>query len=127
MNKNISILCFFVSAFMASAALPQTLNNQQKNAVRLAESYLSFSAFSRQGLIDQLSSEFGEQFDITDATVAVDSLFVNWNEQASRSADEYLKMMGFSCQGLIDQLSSAHGEQFTVPQATYGAQQAGAC
>ena len=37
-------------------------------------------------LIDQLSSEYGEQFSVEDATVAVDSLNVDWNAQAAESA-----------------------------------------
>ena len=85
------------------------------------------TGFSREGLIDQLSSDGGEGYDITDATIAIDSLSIDWNEQAVRSAEQYLDMMGFSCNGLIDQLSSDGGEGYTVDQATYGAQQAGAC
>jgi hypothetical protein len=104
-----------------------TLTNQQKNAVKSAQSYLSFQAFSRQGLIDQLSSSAGEGYPVQDATIAVDSLNVDWNAEAVQSAKSYLKLSPFSCQGLIDQLDSSAGEQFTVAQATYGAQQAGAC
>jgi hypothetical protein len=83
--------------------------------------------FSRQGLIDQLSSEFGDQYSVADATFAVDSLNVDWNQQAVTSAQSYLDFTGFSCQGMIDQLSSEFGEQFTVEQATYGATQVGLC
>ena len=104
-----------------------TLTSQQQNAARSARSYLSFAAFSRQGLIDQLSSSAGDQYPVQDATVAVDSLNVDWNAEAVQSAKEYLKFSSFSCQGLIDQLDSSAGSQFTVAQATYGAQQAGAC
>lgn len=112
---------------LASPAAGQEMTNQQKNAVRSAESYLSFQGFSRKGLIDQLSSPYGDGYEKEDARVAVDSLTVDWNKQAARSARGYLEMMGFSCNGLIDQLSSGYGEQFTKSQATYGAQQAGAC
>ncbi|HEX3089466.1 MAG TPA: Ltp family lipoprotein, partial [Ilumatobacteraceae bacterium] len=99
----------------------------QKNAIKSAESYLSFMGFSRQGLIDQLSSEFGEKFSVEDATFAVDSLAVDWNEQAAKSAQTYLDTMGFSCQKMIDQLSSEYGSKFTVEQATYGATAVGLC
>jgi hypothetical protein len=34
----------------------------QQAAVSAARSYLDLSGFSRQGLIDQLSSEYGAQF-----------------------------------------------------------------
>ena len=88
---------------------------------------LEFSGFSRQGLIDQLSSEYGDKFSLGDATVAVGNLGVNWNTQASRSAASYLELSGFSCQGLIDQLSSPYGDKYTVEQATYGATHAGIC
>jgi len=85
------------------------------------------SGFSRQGLIDQLSSEFGDRFSVGDATAAVDSLDTDWRVQAARSAAAYLKTSGFSCQGLIDQLSSQHADKYTVEQARYGATQAGIC
>jgi hypothetical protein len=103
------------------------LTAAQRNAVRSASSYLKLSGFSRQGLIDQLSSEYGDRFSVGDATVAVDSLDIDWRSQAARSAASYLKLSGFSCQGLIEQLSSQHGDKYTVEQATYGATQAGIC
>jgi hypothetical protein len=104
-----------------------TLTNQQQNAAKSARSYLNFTAFSRQGLIDQLSSAYGDKYAVQDATIAVDSLNVDWNSEAAQSAKSYLKFTAFSCQGLIDQLKSPYGDKFTVAQATYGAQQAGAC
>ena len=108
------------AAASAPTAPPSNLTPSQQSAVRSAESYLSFKAFSRQGLIDQLSSEYGDQFPVEDATVAVDSLNVDWLEQAMESAQSYLEFSGFSRQGLIDQLSSEFGEQFTIEQATFG-------
>jgi hypothetical protein len=83
--------------------------------------------FSRQGLIDQLSSEYGDKFSVDEATPAVDGLVVDWNAEAAEAAQSYLELRGFSCQGLIDQLSSAYGDQFTLDEATFGATQAGVC
>lgn len=105
----------------------KSLTGPQRNAVRSAEQYLSMSGFSRNGLINQLSSSYGDNYAKNDATAAVDSLNVDWNEQAARSAKQYLDMSGFSCQGLIDQLSSDAGDKYTRSQAAYGAKQAGAC
>jgi hypothetical protein len=105
----------------------QQLTGQQANAVRSAKQYLSMSGFSRDGLIEQLSSDFGDGYSIADATSAVDNLNIDWNQEAVRSAKQYLEMQGFSCDGLIEQLSSSAGGKFTVSQATYGARQAGAC
>jgi hypothetical protein len=111
-------------------AAPQNavkLTVSQKNAVRSAKQYLSMTGFSRAGLINQLSSSAGEGYDIADATVAVDSLDVDWNANAVRSAKQYLRMTGFSCKGLIQQLSSSAGDKYTESEATFGAQQAGVC
>jgi hypothetical protein len=54
----------------APPAPESNLTTSQQAAVRSAESYLGFAGFSRQGLIDQLSSEFGEQFTLEQATYA---------------------------------------------------------
>lgn len=123
-----------VVAATGSAATEETvpddsprLTGPQRNAQRSASQYLSFKGFSRDGLIEQLSSEYGEGYDVADATVAVDSLDIDYNANAAQSAQDYLNMSGFSCNGLIEQLSSSYGDGYTEAQATYGAQQAGAC
>lgn len=115
-----------------TAAPPKPkINASQENAVEEARSYLRTMAFSRQGLIDQLSSEYGSQFALADAEFAVAYLEnnseIDWNAQAVKSAKEYLDSQSFSCNGLIDQLSSEYGSKFTQSQATYGATQAGLC
>ena len=71
-------------------------------------------AFSRKGLIEQL--EF-EGYSTEAATIAVDSLGVDWNEQAAKCAENYLDLMSFSRSGLIDQLIF---EGFTREEAEYG-------
>ena len=86
----------------------------QKNAVKMARSYLSYTAFSRKGLIQQL--EF-EGFSITDATYGVDKINVDWREQAVKMARSYLSYTAFSRKGLIDQLVF---EGFNISDATYG-------
>ncbi|MES1948196.1 hypothetical protein C84B14_12633 [Salinisphaera sp. C84B14] len=103
------------------------LTGPQRHAVRSAEQYLSFQGFSRNGLIEQLSSEGGEGYSVADATAAVDSLDVDWNAQAVKSARQYLEIQGFSCTGLIEQLSAEGGDGYTEPQARYGANQTDAC
>lgn len=103
------------------------LSGPQFNAQRSARQYLNMSGFSRAGLIEQLSSAYGDGYSVPDATAAVDSLNVNWNRQAERSARQYLDMMGFSCSGLIEQLSSSAGDRYTLSEARHGAQAAGAC
>lgn len=99
----------------------------QQAAIRSAQSYLDFKGFSRQGLIDQLTSEYGDQFSVDDATFAVDSLDVDWNEQAAKTAQSYMEFKGFSCQGLIDQMTSEYGDKFTGDEARHGAESVGIC
>lgn len=111
----------------SAAEESENLTGPQNNAVRSARQYISISGFSRQGLIEQLSSDAGDGYTIADATVAVDSLNIDWNEQAVRSAKQYLSISGFSCKGLIEQLSSSAGDKYTKNQATYGAQKSSAC
>jgi len=103
------------------------LSGPRGNAVRSAKQYLSVQGFSRNGLIEQLSSDYGDGYNRADATAAVDSLKMDWSKQAARSAQQYLSIQGFSCKGLIEQLSSNAGDKYTIEQATYGARQAGAC
>lgn len=127
MMKLTQIAILSLAMMGASMASAQSLTNQQKNALRSAQAYLSMTGFSRRGLIDQLSSPYGDDYNVADATAAVNSLSVDWNAQAARSAKQYLSMTGFSCRGLIEQLSSDYGDKYTTSEATYGAQAAGAC
>jgi hypothetical protein len=111
----------------AERAWAENLTGPQNNAVRSAKQYLNSQGFSRNGLIHQLSSDAGDGYKVADATVAVDSLNIDWNKEAVISAKQYLNSQGFSCKSLIRQLSSSAGGRYTVNQATYGARQAGAC
>lgn len=121
------LLALFTALFAAGPTWAEGLTRPQNNAARSAKQYIGISGFSRNGLINQLSSSAGDGYDIADATVAVDSLNIDWNKQAVRSAEQYLSISGFSCKGLINQLSSSAGDKYTVSQATHGAQQVGAC
>jgi hypothetical protein len=92
-------------------------------ALTAAENYLSDGqGFSRQGLIDQLDSSFGNSFSVADATWGVDHSDANWDAQAVDCAKGYMSDgQGFSRQGLIQQMTSAYGNKFTEAQAEYAA------
>ena len=98
----------------APAAAP-ALSLAQQNAVRSAENYLDLMGFSRSGLVDQLMFE---DYAEADATLAVDSLAVDWNAEAAESAQSYIDLMAFSRQGLIDQLVF---DGYTADEAASGA------
>jgi hypothetical protein len=101
----------------ASKAEARAIGQQQ--AVRKAESYLGYTAFSRKGLIKQLVFE---GFSKADATFAVGAVAPDWNEQAAKKAQSYLDYSSFSRRSLIDQLVY---EGFTQAQAKYGAKAVG--
>jgi hypothetical protein len=93
----------------------------QQQAVRAAKNYLDYTAFSYQGLIKQLV--VGDGYSTEDATLAVDSITVDWNAQAAKAAKNYLDYTSFSHSGLITQLTV--GDGYTSAQAEYGVAAAG--
>ena len=72
---------------------------------------------SKQGLYDQLTSEF-EQFTPEAAQYAVDNVNANWKENALKTAESYQEYAGMSKQSLYDQLTCEF-EQFTPEEAQY--------
>lgn len=93
----------------------------QKNARAKAAQYLTISAFSRDGLVDQLVQ--GDQFAQADAEYGVDAQHADWNAQAVAKAKQYLGISSFSHKGLVDQL--VRGDKFTPSQAEAGVTGAG--
>ena len=92
----------------------RSMTDGQANALRKANEYLKFDAFSYKGLKEQLIyNGFSEE----DAEFAAERGGADWNEQAALKAQSYLEFMSFSRQGLIDQLLF---EGFTYEQAEYG-------
>ena len=86
----------------------------ESNAVKKAQSYLDFMAFSRKGLIEQLEYE---GFTHDEAVYGADHCGADWKEQAAKKAAEYLDFMSFSKQDLIEQLEY---EGFSASEAAYG-------
>jgi hypothetical protein len=97
------------------------MTGAQQQAVDSAQSYLSEGqGFSKQGLLSQLTSSFGEGFSKSDAEFAINYLHPNWDQQAVNAAKGYLSVgQGFSEQGLLQQLTSSAGSGFTQAQAEY--------
>jgi hypothetical protein len=111
----------------SSAPAAPPLSVSQEQALIAARGYLADGqGFSYQGLIDQLSSTYGNGFSVPDATAAVNLLNADWNAQAVIAARGYLESgEGFSHESLVDQLSSPYGNQFTAAQAEYAVTQVG--
>lgn len=86
----------------------------QSQALRKAQSYLNYMAFSRSGLIDQLVYE---GFSAEDATYGADAVGADWMQQAALKAQSYLDYSAFSHEGLVEQLQY---EGFSAEEAEYG-------
>lgn len=93
-----------------------SLTTEQQQAVEKANDYLDFTNFSKKGLIKQLAYD---GFSSRDATVAVNSMKVDYNVQATKKGVSYLQLTAFSKAGLVRQLKY---DGFTNTQAKLGAE-----
>lgn len=102
--------------------VPQSKKNvpkEYKVALKKANDYLSFMPFSKQGLFDQLTSEYGEKFPADAAQYAVDNVKTDWNKNALRAATTYRNKMHMSRAGIYDQLISEYGDRYTASEAQF--------
>ena len=74
----------------------------ERNALSQAKSYLEYSSFSANGLIEQLEYE---GYTTEEAQYAVANCDADWNEQALNKALSYLEFSSFSYSGLHEQLT----------------------
>ncbi|MDD3240664.1 MAG: Ltp family lipoprotein [Lachnospira sp.] len=92
---------------------------EYKTALNKAKQYSDTMHMSKQGLYNQLTSEYGEKYTPEAAQYAVDNLDVNWSENALKKAQTYQTEMSMSPAAIYDQLISEYGEQFTAEEAQY--------
>lgn len=92
---------------------------EYRSALKKAESYSEMMHMSKQGIYDQLTSEYGEQFSPEAAQYAVDNLQADYNANALAKAQSYQDDMNMSPEAIRDQLMSEYGEQFTQEEADY--------
>ena len=90
-----------------------------KNALKKAESYTKTMYMSKQGVYNQLTSEYGEKFPADAAQYAIDNLTVDWKENALKKAKTYRDTMNMSKSRIYDQLISEYGEKFTKEETQY--------
>ena len=122
-------LCLLLSLFTAcdseadssSANNDQEQNGQQndnltdgqRTALEKAKSYLDYSAFSREALIEQLKLDDLAESDILFAT---DNIGADWNAQCLKKAKSYLKYSALSKQELTQRLKA---DSFTDEEIAY--------
>lgn len=92
---------------------------EYKSALRSAKTYSEMMHMSKQGIYDQLTSEYGDKFPAEAAQYAVDNMTADWNANALASAESYSDTMHMSKQGIYDQLTSEYGDKFNAEEAQY--------
>lgn len=95
---------------------------EYKSALNQAGSYANTMHMSKQGVYDQLVSEYGGKFTAPAAQYAIDNVKADWNANALAKAKDYQKTMSLSPSAIHDQLTSAAGEKFTQAEADYAIQ-----
>ena len=84
-----------------------------------SQQYSDMMHMSKQGIYDQLTSEYGEKFPADAAQYAIDNVEADWNANALEKAKLYQDQGSMSKSAIHDQLTSQYGEQFTESEADY--------
>ena len=108
------------------AAIPEedeVVPFEYEQALKSAQNYVDALHFSRQGLKQQLTSEYGSGFSEEAAEYALEHVDVDYKEEAVEAAESYLDAMSFSRQELKQQLTSEYGSGFTEEEAEYALDQ----
>lgn len=90
---------------------------EREAALKKAECYSDNMYMSKQGIYNQLTSEF-EKFSPEAAQYAVDNVKADWNANALEKAKSYQKTMNMSPEAIRSQLTSSV-EGFTEEEADY--------
>lgn len=107
------------SSSSTSTASASGVSAEYKNALAKAQTYSDTMHMSKQGIYDQLTSEYGEKFPADAAQYAIDNIKADWNANALAKAKMYQDQMNMSASAIHDQLTSEYGEQFTADEADY--------
>ena len=99
-----------------------TIPAEYKSALNKATTYANTMNMSKQGVYDQLVSEYGEKFSAAAAQYAINNMKADWNANALAKAKTYQNTMNMSPSAIHDQLTSEYGEKFTKAEADYAIQ-----
>lgn len=107
------------SGSSSSAAADTSVSAEYRNALTKAQQYSDTMHMSKQGIYDQLTSEYGEKFPADAAQYAIDNVKADWNANALAKAKLYQDQGSMSTSAIHDQLTSEYGEKFTQAEADY--------
>ena len=95
---------------------------EYKSALSQATTYANTMHLSKQGVYDQLVSEYGGKFSAVAAQYGIDNVVADWNANALSQAKTYQDTMHLSPAAVRDQLVSQYGGKFTAAEANYAIQ-----
>ena len=78
------------------------VSKEYQNALEKAELYSNTMYMSKQGIYDQLTSEYGEQFPADAAQYAIDNLNADFKKNALEKAKTYQDTMSMSKSAIYD-------------------------
>lgn len=115
------------STVQSDAITPTTKQNpnvpaEYNSALAQADTYAGTMHLSKQGVYDQLVSQYGGKFTAAAAQYAVDNVKADWNANALAQAKTYQNDMHLSPAAVRDQLVSQYGAKFTQAEADYAIQ-----
>ncbi len=99
-----------------------TIPADYKSALNQADTYANTLHMSKQGVYNQLISEYGGKFAEEAAQYAIDNVTSDWDANALAKAKTYQSTMSLSTAAIHDQLTSEYGEKFTEAEADYAIQ-----
>lgn len=83
---------------------------EYKSALNKAKTYSDTMYMSKQGIYNQLTSEYGEKFSAQAAQYAIDNLQVDYKQNALKKAQDYQSQMSMSPSAIYDQLTSEEAQ-----------------
>lgn len=104
---------------IADKETSEPVSKEYQNALEKAKTYSNLMNLSKQGIYDQLVSEYGENFPPDAAQYAIDHLDADYKANALAKAKTYYEEMNMSKAAIREQLISEYGEQFTEEEADY--------
>ncbi len=91
---------------------------EYKSALKSAARYSKTLHMSKQGIYDQLTSDF-DKFSEEAAQYAIDNLDADYKANALAKAKSYQKTLSLSPEGIRSQLTSEYADKFTQEEADY--------
>lgn len=118
-SSDFKVEFYFIEKTSEEEQPQEDIPSEYTAALKKAQVYSDTMYMSKQGIYDQLTSEYGEKFPTDAAQYAIDNLQTDYNRNALEKARVYQTEMAMSKEAIKEQLISENGEKFTPEEADY--------